>query len=162
MDERYIKLMHNCSSTNCYYRICCRNHSTRRQWTTKWTPHFLLEHSFHYFCNLECSFIVHFKHLSIRVLVSFDVSLCRRKFPAYFAKESYSGTLTLILSITFMMVRFSSTVYLMFGQKKAWVLIPVATIACLPITSFVLLQFPFLVSLISLHMGLEFLEIKEE
>ncbi|KAH0669691.1 hypothetical protein KY285_023855 [Solanum tuberosum] len=59
------------------------------------------------------------------------------------------GLVALIFSIAFMMISFSSTVYLMFGQQKAWVLIPIATMACLPITSFVLLQFPLLVDLIS-------------
>ncbi|KAH0674551.1 hypothetical protein KY290_026664, partial [Solanum tuberosum] len=63
------------------------------------------------------------------------------------------GLLTLFLSITSMMTSFSATVYLVFGQKKAWVLVPVATMACLPITSFVLLQFPLLVALISSTYG---------
>ncbi|XP_069154596.1 uncharacterized protein [Solanum lycopersicum] len=63
------------------------------------------------------------------------------------------GLLTLFLSITSMMISFSSTVYLVFGQKKAWVLVPVATMACLPITSFVLLQFPLLIALISSTYG---------
>nr|XP_010321575.1 uncharacterized protein LOC101250994 isoform X3 [Solanum lycopersicum] len=63
------------------------------------------------------------------------------------------GLLTLFLSITSMMISFSSTVYLVFGQKKSWVLLPVATMACLPITSFVLLQFPLLIALISSTYG---------
>ncbi|WMV30590.1 hypothetical protein MTR67_023975 [Solanum verrucosum] len=63
------------------------------------------------------------------------------------------GLVALIFSIAFMMISFSSTVYLMFGQQKAWVLIPIATMACLPITSFVLLQFPLLVDLISSTYG---------
>ncbi|XP_015161963.1 uncharacterized protein [Solanum tuberosum] len=63
------------------------------------------------------------------------------------------GLLTLFLSITSMMISFSATVYLVFGEKKSWVLVPVATMACLPITSFVLLQFPLLVALISSTYG---------
>ncbi|KAG8379792.1 hypothetical protein BUALT_Bualt07G0126200 [Buddleja alternifolia] len=63
------------------------------------------------------------------------------------------GLLTLFLSITFMMVAFSATVYLVFGQRRAWVLIPVSALACFPITSFVLLQFPLLVDLISATYG---------
>ncbi|KAH0674553.1 hypothetical protein KY284_025640 [Solanum tuberosum] len=63
------------------------------------------------------------------------------------------GLLTLFLSITSMIISFSATVYIMYGQKKAWVLLPVATMACLPITSFVLLQFPLLVALISSTYG---------
>ncbi|KAK4716424.1 hypothetical protein R3W88_014762 [Solanum pinnatisectum] len=63
------------------------------------------------------------------------------------------GLLTLFLSITSMMISFSATVYLVFGQKNAWVLVPVATMACLPITSFVFLQFPLLDALISSTYG---------
>ncbi|KAL0345027.1 UNVERIFIED_CONTAM: hypothetical protein Sradi_4334000 [Sesamum radiatum] len=58
------------------------------------------------------------------------------------------GLGTLFLSITFMMVAFGATLYLVFGRKQAWVLIPAAVLACLPVTSFVLLQFPLLVELI--------------
>ncbi|KAG6390684.1 hypothetical protein SASPL_148423 [Salvia splendens] len=47
--------------------------------------------------------------------------------------------LTLFLSILFMMVAFSSTLYLVFGQKKAWILLPVDALTCFPISSFVLL-----------------------
>ncbi|KAK4391869.1 hypothetical protein Sango_1964700 [Sesamum angolense] len=58
------------------------------------------------------------------------------------------GLGTLFLSITFMMAAFGATLYLVFGRKQAWVLIPAAALACLPVTSFVLLQFPLLVELI--------------
>ncbi|KAL3623604.1 hypothetical protein CASFOL_032420 [Castilleja foliolosa] len=60
------------------------------------------------------------------------------------------GLVTLFMSICFMMVAFSATVYLVFGRaEKNWILIPVAVLACLPVTSFVLLQFPLLVDVIS-------------
>ncbi|XP_060174972.1 ankyrin repeat-containing protein NPR4-like [Lycium barbarum] len=59
------------------------------------------------------------------------------------------GLLTLFLSITLMTVSFSAAVYIVLGQKKAYVLIPVAVMACLPIMSFVLLQSPLIVALIS-------------
>ncbi|KAG8367152.1 hypothetical protein BUALT_Bualt16G0042900 [Buddleja alternifolia] len=58
------------------------------------------------------------------------------------------GLLTLFISITFMLAAFSATLYLVFRGKGAWVLIPVAALACLPVASFVLLQFPLLVDLI--------------
>ncbi|KAL0345031.1 UNVERIFIED_CONTAM: hypothetical protein Sradi_4334400 [Sesamum radiatum] len=63
-------------------------------------------------------------------------------------KRLIIGLGTLFLSITFMMAAFSATLYLVFGRKEAWVLIPVGLLACLPVTSFVLLQFPLLVDLI--------------
>ncbi|KAK6152013.1 hypothetical protein DH2020_014648 [Rehmannia glutinosa] len=59
------------------------------------------------------------------------------------------GLVMLFVSISFMMAAFSATLYLIFGQKQAWILIPVAALACLPVTSFVLLQFPLLVDVIS-------------
>ncbi|GFP89174.1 ankyrin repeat ph and sec7 domain containing protein secg [Phtheirospermum japonicum] len=60
------------------------------------------------------------------------------------------GLVTLFMSICFMMVAFSATVFLEFGKaEKKWILIPVAVLACLPVTSFVLLQFPLLVDVIS-------------
>ncbi|XP_058213513.1 uncharacterized protein LOC131325331 isoform X1 [Rhododendron vialii] len=68
-------------------------------------------------------------------------------------KRLIIGLVTLFLSITTMMVAFSSTLCLVFGQLKAWILFPVGALACLPVTSFVLLQFPLLVDLISSTYG---------
>ncbi|PIN25472.1 hypothetical protein CDL12_01787 [Handroanthus impetiginosus] len=62
-------------------------------------------------------------------------------------KRLIIGLVTLFLSITSMMVAFSATLYLVFGRKRAWTLIPVAALACLPVTLFVTLQFPLLVSM---------------
>ncbi|KAL0333703.1 UNVERIFIED_CONTAM: hypothetical protein Sangu_1526500 [Sesamum angustifolium] len=63
-------------------------------------------------------------------------------------KRLIVGLGTLFLSISSMMVAFSATLYLVFGRKEAWVLIPVGALARFPITSFALLQFPLLVELI--------------
>ncbi|GMP36791.1 hypothetical protein CsSME_00008800 [Camellia sinensis var. sinensis] len=68
-------------------------------------------------------------------------------------KRLIIGLVTLFLSITTMIVAFSSTLYLVFGHNKAWILIPVTELACLPITSFVSLQFALLVDLISSTYG---------
>nr|GMC79099.1 ankyrin repeat-containing protein NPR4-like [Ipomoea batatas] len=63
------------------------------------------------------------------------------------------GLFTLFFSIIFMMIAFSATVYLVFGHNRRGVLIIVAAFACLPVTSFVLLQFPLLVALVSSTYG---------
>ena len=63
-------------------------------------------------------------------------------------KRLIIGLVTLFVSITSMMIAFSITLYLVFGEKKAWTLIPVAGLACLPVTLFVSLQFPLLVDMI--------------
>ena len=59
----------------------------------------------------------------------------------------------LFVSVTSMMIAFSAALYIMFGQEKEWILIPIAALACLPIASFVTLQFPLLVELISSTYG---------
>ncbi|XP_059634704.1 uncharacterized protein LOC132277027 isoform X2 [Cornus florida] len=63
-------------------------------------------------------------------------------------KRLMIGLVTLFLSITSMMIAFSATIYLVFGDKKSWTLIPVAAFACLPVTLFVSLQFPLLVDMV--------------
>ncbi|XP_059633230.1 protein ACCELERATED CELL DEATH 6-like [Cornus florida] len=68
-------------------------------------------------------------------------------------KRLIIGLVTLFLSITSMMITFSATLYLVFGHRKGWILIPVAALACLPVTLFVSLQFPLLVDVISSTYG---------
>ncbi|KAH6761662.1 hypothetical protein C2S52_019095 [Perilla frutescens var. hirtella] len=63
-------------------------------------------------------------------------------------KRLSMGLLSLFVSITFMLVAFSSTFYLVFQGDGAWFLVLVAAFACLPVTSFVLLQFPLLVDVV--------------
>ncbi|KAL9991369.1 putative ankyrin repeat-containing domain, PGG domain, retrotransposon Copia-like protein [Helianthus debilis subsp. tardiflorus] len=57
------------------------------------------------------------------------------------------GLVMLFMSLTSMMIAFSATLYIMFGQEKSWILIPIAVLTCLPIASFVTLQLPLLVDL---------------
>ncbi|KAG8367160.1 hypothetical protein BUALT_Bualt16G0043700 [Buddleja alternifolia] len=71
-------------------------------------------------------------------------------------KRLIIGLVTLFLSLSFMMVAFSVTLYLVFGQRKGWVLILVVALAGLPIVSFVLLQFPLLIKLICSIAGFTF------
>lgn len=58
------------------------------------------------------------------------------------------GLVFLFLSITTMMLAFSATVFLVFCNKKTWMLIPVGVLACLPVSLFASLQFPLLVDMI--------------
>ncbi|CAI9267766.1 unnamed protein product [Lactuca saligna] len=63
------------------------------------------------------------------------------------------GLATLFLSTSSMMIAFGASLYLLFGQGKDWILIPIAALSGLPITCFVTLQFPLLVELISCTYG---------
>ncbi|XP_076960579.1 uncharacterized protein LOC143636995 [Bidens hawaiensis] len=64
-------------------------------------------------------------------------------------KRLILGLAMLFMSVTTMMIAFSATLYIMFGQENSWVLIAIASITCLPIASFVTLQLPLLIDLIS-------------
>ncbi|KAJ9550914.1 hypothetical protein OSB04_014959 [Centaurea solstitialis] len=57
------------------------------------------------------------------------------------------GLCTLFISTTAMMVAFSATLFLVFCDKKPWMLGPICGLACFPIISFVCLQFPLIVDL---------------
>ncbi|GJY47613.1 ankyrin repeat family protein [Tanacetum coccineum] len=68
-------------------------------------------------------------------------------------KRLILGLTMLFLSVTSMMIAFSATLYIMFGQGKQWILIPIGALACLPIASFMTLQFPLLSELVSSTYG---------
>ncbi|XP_023736002.2 ankyrin repeat-containing protein NPR4 isoform X2 [Lactuca sativa] len=63
------------------------------------------------------------------------------------------GLSTLFISTTAMMVAFGATLYLVFGQRNKWILIPIAVLAYEPIDSFVNLQFPVMLDFISTARG---------
>ncbi|KAI3495787.1 hypothetical protein L1887_38133 [Cichorium endivia] len=63
------------------------------------------------------------------------------------------GLATLFISTTAMIVAFAATLYIVFGQRNSRILIPIAVLTCLPITSFVTLQFPLVLDLMSATYG---------
>ncbi|GKB20582.1 ankyrin repeat-containing domain, PGG domain protein [Tanacetum coccineum] len=58
------------------------------------------------------------------------------------------GLTMLFLSTTAMIIAFGATLFLVFGQGYPSMLIPIGALTCLPITSFVTLQFPLIMDLI--------------
>ncbi|GJR64402.1 ankyrin repeat-containing domain, PGG domain protein [Tanacetum coccineum] len=54
---------------------------------------------------------------------------------------------------TAMIIAFGATLFLVFGEANLLMLIPIGALTCLPITSFVTLQFPLIVELISATYG---------
>lgn len=58
------------------------------------------------------------------------------------------GLVTMFIAITTMMMSFSATFYLMFQHQRIWHMAFVLALASLPVTSFVLLQFPLLTDVI--------------
>ncbi|CAI9293223.1 unnamed protein product [Lactuca saligna] len=60
---------------------------------------------------------------------------------------------TLLISTTTMVIAFGATLYLVFGQSNSIFLVPIALLTCLPITSFVTLQFPLVIDLVDATFG---------
>ncbi|KAF5959084.1 hypothetical protein HYC85_000293 [Camellia sinensis] len=63
-------------------------------------------------------------------------------------KRLIIGLVMLFVSILSMMIAFGVTLYLMFGDNKVWILVPVVGFSCIPVTLFAALQFPLLVVMI--------------
>jgi hypothetical protein len=57
------------------------------------------------------------------------------------------GLSTLFFSIAAMMIAFSSALFIMLQEQYSWIIIPVICLATVPITLFVLMQFPLLVDM---------------
>ncbi|KAI8563474.1 hypothetical protein RHMOL_Rhmol03G0113300 [Rhododendron molle] len=63
------------------------------------------------------------------------------------------GLITLFVSILSTMVASGAILYLIFGDTKAWILIPIIALASIPATLFGALQFPLLVEMIQSTYG---------
>ncbi|KAH1055826.1 hypothetical protein J1N35_033891 [Gossypium stocksii] len=63
------------------------------------------------------------------------------------------GLTTLFLSIAAMLVAFGATFCIVLSQRLAWIAVPVAFIACIPVTLFAFLQFPLLLDIIQSSYG---------
>ncbi|KAI3874177.1 hypothetical protein MKW98_015154 [Papaver atlanticum] len=62
-------------------------------------------------------------------------------------KRLIIGLGTLFISIAAMMIAFAAALSIVLQRKLKWASIPIALVACLPVTLFALLQFPLLVEI---------------
>ncbi|PIN24767.1 hypothetical protein CDL12_02491 [Handroanthus impetiginosus] len=58
------------------------------------------------------------------------------------------GLVNLFVSLASMMIAFSGAMYAVFGHKRAWILVPLTLLACLPVSLFFFLQYPLLKDMI--------------
>ncbi|KAA8542481.1 hypothetical protein F0562_023383 [Nyssa sinensis] len=63
------------------------------------------------------------------------------------------GLVALFISVTSVIIAFSAALYLVFGQRKAWFLILVSAMACLPVALFMFMQLPLLLDMIKSTYG---------
>lgn len=59
-------------------------------------------------------------------------------------KRLIIGLTTLFFSIASMLLAFSASFFIVVGHQLAWIIIPIALTACVPVTLFAFLQFPLL------------------
>lgn len=88
-------------------------------------------------------------------------SYAEEDFLCVLPKRLCIGLLTLFASVTFMMVSFAATIYITIRDRSNLFLIPVGALACLPVTSFVLLQFPLLTAVMYSTYGPSILDVKK-
>ncbi|KAJ0524781.1 putative PGG domain-containing protein [Helianthus annuus] len=72
-----------------------------------------------------------------------------KDFLASLPRRLFIGLFSLLLSTTSMMVAFSATLFLVFCDRKLWMLAPICGLALIPIALFVGLQFPLMIDLFS-------------
>nr|DAD43953.1 TPA_asm: hypothetical protein HUJ06_002183 [Nelumbo nucifera] len=58
------------------------------------------------------------------------------------------GLTTLFVSIATMVIAFSATLFIVLRSRLDWIAIPIAILACVPVTMFALLQFPLFMDII--------------
>lgn len=63
------------------------------------------------------------------------------------------GLISLLLSVTSLMLAFSSTMFLVAAQKNAVIFVPIVALACVPVTLFACLQLPPLLNMIKSTYG---------
>lgn len=83
----------------------------------------------------------------------YEIEDFRRHLPV----RLFIGLGSLLISIMFMMLTFSFTMYLVFGQQHRWVLISIATVTCYIVVLFAYLQGSLILELISSTYGHDFL-----
>ncbi|XP_073150409.1 uncharacterized protein [Henckelia pumila] len=58
------------------------------------------------------------------------------------------GLVNLFLSLAFMMIAFTSAIYTVFGRGKAWILVSLTVLTCVPMSLFLSMQFPLVKDMI--------------
>ncbi|KAF7801034.1 ankyrin repeat-containing protein NPR4-like isoform X1 [Senna tora] len=140
-----------------FYAIACRQAELslfQEEIIRLWVPYVYGEKAIYTFLDIRCLVIVFFCNFCANVSRDPYLTICRRRFPHILAyKVNYRAFYT-FLSIATMMIAFSSTILLMLQQAShSWVYLPIIILASVPVTLFVLLQFPLLVQMISSTYG---------
>ncbi|XP_019228578.1 PREDICTED: ankyrin repeat-containing protein NPR4-like isoform X1 [Nicotiana attenuata] len=112
------------------------------------TPIFLREKTFILF-SITDALALFSSVTSILMFLSILTSrYAEEDFLSTLPKRLILGFITLFVAIAAMLVAFSSSFFIVLGHQMAWIIIPVAVLASIPITLFAFLQFPLLADMI--------------
>ncbi|CAA3019052.1 ankyrin repeat-containing ITN1-like isoform X1 [Olea europaea subsp. europaea] len=108
------------------------------------TPMFLRDKSFIIF-SISDALALFSSVTSILMFLSILTSrYAEEDFLESLPKRLIIGLTTLFFSIASMLLAFSASFFIVVGHQLAWVIIPIALTACVPVTLFAFLQFPLL------------------
>ncbi|MCE3050659.1 hypothetical protein HAX54_047770 [Datura stramonium] len=117
------------------------------------TPIFLKEKTFILFSIMD-ALALFSSVISILMFLSILTSrYAEEDFLSTLPKRLIIGFISLFVAIAAMLVAFSSSFFILLGHQMAWIIIPVAILASIPITLFAFLQFPLLVDMITSTYG---------
>ncbi|XP_059634155.1 ankyrin repeat-containing protein NPR4-like [Cornus florida] len=112
--------------------------------TNEGTPIFLKKKSFIIF-SISDAFALFSSVTSILMFLSILTSrYAENDFLDSLPNRLIIGLTTLFFSIASMLIAFSATFFVLLGNQLAWIVIPVALTAVIPVTLFAFLQFPLL------------------
>ncbi|KAK4368295.1 hypothetical protein RND71_012087 [Anisodus tanguticus] len=112
------------------------------------TPIFLKEKTFILFSMMD-ALALFSSVISILMFLSILTSrYAEEDFLSTLPKRLIIGFISLFIAIAAMLVAFSSSFFIVLGHQMAWIVIPVAALASIPITLFAFLQFPLLYDMI--------------
>ncbi|CAI9782233.1 unnamed protein product [Fraxinus pennsylvanica] len=108
------------------------------------TPTFLKDKSFIIFCIAD-ALALFSSVTSILMFLSILTSrYAEEDFLESLPKRLIIGLTTLFFSMASMLMAFSASFFIVVGHQLAWIIIPIALTACVPVTLFAFLQFPLL------------------
>ncbi|CAI9782234.1 unnamed protein product [Fraxinus pennsylvanica] len=108
------------------------------------TPMFLEDKSFIIFCIAD-ALALFSSVTSILMFLSILTSrYAEEDFLESLPKRLIIGLTTLFFSMASMLMAFSASIFIVVGHQLAWIIIPIALTACVPVTLFAFLQFPLL------------------
>ncbi|CAA2934500.1 ankyrin repeat-containing ITN1-like isoform X1 [Olea europaea subsp. europaea] len=108
------------------------------------TPMFLKDKSFIIF-SMSDALALFSSVTSILMFLSILTSrYAEEDFLESLPKRLIIGLTTLFFSIASMLLAFSASFFIVVGHQLAWIIIPIALTACVPVTLFAFLQFPLL------------------